>query len=307
MSRRLGAGASPVPLQAVLLIVGATLCFSLVDAMFKYLTQRFPVPLLVWGRWTVQMIFIAAWLVPTVGLPGMFRTRKLTAQLFRGGVLIFSSLCFFSALKVMPLAEATAINYITPVVVTILAVVLLDEQMTRMRVAFVIAGFVGMLLVVRPGTAMFQSTALLALGSAWFYAMFQITTRKLIDEDWRALLAYPALVGAATMTALLPFLDWPDVILWQDVVMIVLGGVLGASGHLLFQRAFQHAPASAITPFTYMHLVWSTLLGWIVFASFPDAWALAGMAVITGSGLLIALTEQRRSRNAQAAQPPAPE
>lgn len=306
MTRRLAAGASPVPLQAVLLIVGSTLCFSVVDAMFKYLTQRFPVPLLVWGRWTVQMLFIAAWLLPQVGVTGVLRTRKLTAQLFRGGVLIFSSVCFFSALKVMPLAEATAINYITPVVVTILAVVLLDERMTPIRVAFVIAGFVGMLLVVRPGTAMFQGTALLALGSAWFYAMFQITTRKLIDEDWRPLLFYPALVGSLSMTALLPFLDWPEVILWQDVAMIIAGGLLGASGHLLFQRAFQHAPASAITPFTYMHLVWSTLMGWIVFQSFPDGWALAGMAVITGSGLLIALHEQRRSRNAQV-QPPAPE
>jgi drug/metabolite transporter (DMT)-like permease len=144
--------------------------------------------------------------------------------------------------------------------------------------------------------------ALFALGSAWFYAMFQITTRKLADEDWRTLLFYPALIGSVAMTATLPFLDWRSPVAWQDGALIVAGGLLGSFGHYLFQRAFQHAPASAITPYTYVQLVWSTLIGWIAFASFPDAWALTGMAIITGSGLLIALHEQRKSRTAVAAQ-----
>ena len=294
-----------VPLSAVALVCGATLCFVLLDTLFKHLSQHLPIPLLVWARWTVQALAVALWLGPQVGLRGLVRTRKLTAQLFRGAVLIGSSLCFVSALKVMPLAEVTALNYTTPVLVTVLAVVLLDERMTRMRVAFVIAGLVGMLLVVRPGGELFQGVALFALGSAWFYAMYQITTRKLADEDWRALLFYPALVGAVSMTLLLPFLDWRSPVTWQDGAMIVAGGLLGSLGHYLFQRAFQHAPASAITPYTYVQLVWSTIVGWIVFASFPDAWALTGMAIITGSGLLIALHEQRKSRTAAAAQPTA--
>lgn len=291
-----------VPLSAVLLVCGATLCFVLLDTLFKHLSQHLPIPLLVWARWTVQALAVALWLAPQVGLRGLVRTRKLTAQLFRGAVLIGSSLCFVSALKVMPLAEVTALNYTTPVLVTVLAVVLLDERMTRMRVAFVIAGLVGMLLVVRPGGELFQGVALFALGSAWFYAMYQITTRKLADEDWRALLFYPAFVGAASMTLLLPFLEWRSAVTWQDGAMIVAGGLLGSLGHFLFQRAFQHAPASAITPYTYVQLVWSTIVGWIVFASFPDAWALTGMAIITGSGLLIALHEQRKSRTTVAPQ-----
>jgi drug/metabolite transporter (DMT)-like permease len=291
-----------VPLSAVLLVCGATLCFVLLDSMFKHLSQHLPIPLLVWARWTVQAVAVALWLVPQAGLRALVRTRKLTAQLFRGAVLIGSSLCFVSALKVMPLAEVTALNYTTPVLVTILAVVFLDERMTRMRVAFVVAGFAGMLLVVRPGGELFQGAALFALGSAWFYAMFQITTRKLADEDWRALLFYPALVGAASMTVLLPFLDWRSPVTLQDGAMIVAAGLLGSLGHFLFQRAFQRAAASAITPFTYVQLVWSTLAGWIAFASFPDGWTLTGMAIITGSGLLIALHEQRKSRSAVAAQ-----
>jgi drug/metabolite transporter (DMT)-like permease len=292
-----------VPLNAVLLVCAATLCFTTLDTLTKYLAQRLPVPLLVWARWTVQAVAIVLWLGPQVRFTGLVRTRKMTAQLFRGAVLISSSLCFTAALKVMPLAEVTALNYTAPVLVTILAVVFLDEQMSRIRVAFVIAGFVGMLLVVRPGSAMFEGVALLAVGSAWFYAMFQITTRKLSDEDWRTLLFYPALIGTVAMSFLLPFLDWPESIAWLDVVLIFVGGLLGSFGHYLFQRAFQHAPASAVTPYTYMQLVWSTLIGWVAFASFPDAWTLAGMAIIMGSGLLIALHEQRRAR--QAAIPPA--
>jgi drug/metabolite transporter (DMT)-like permease len=279
-----------------MLVLGATLCFSVLDSLFKYLSARYPVPLLVWVRWTVQALLIMGFLVPKSGL-ALIRTRKLTAQLFRGAILIGSSLCFISALKVLPLAEATALNYTTPVLVTILAVVFLDERMTPARVAFVIGGFLGMLLIVRPGTELFQGTALLAVGSAWFYAMFQLTTRKLADEDWRPLLFYPALVGSVALSALLPFVDWPEHVPWQDVLLILAGGLLGSFGHYLFQVAFQRTAASAITPFTYAQLVWATLIGWVAFGNFPAFWTLVGMLVIMASGLLITVYEQRRARS----------
>lgn len=285
-----------VPPSAVMLVLGATFCFSLLDSLFKYLSQFYPVPVLIWARWTVQALLIMLWLVPKSGL-ALVRTRKLTAQLFRGAILIGSSLCFISALKSMPLAEATALNYTTPVLVTILAVVFLDERMTPVRVAFVIGGFVGMLLIVRPGTELFQGTALLAVGSAWFYAMFQITTRKLADEDWRPLLFYPALVGMVALSAMLPFVDWPATVPWRDVALIAFGGLLGSFGHYLFQIAFQRTSASGITPFTYAQLVWATLIGWIAFGNFPTFWTLVGMLVIMASGLLITLYEQRRARS----------
>jgi drug/metabolite transporter (DMT)-like permease len=170
--------------------------------------------------------------------------------------------------------------------------------MTPARVGFVIAGLAGMLLIVRPGSDMFQGAALFALGSAWFYAMFQIVTRKIVDEDWRTLMFYPALIGSVAMSFVVPFLDWPDAIRWQDVALIVAGGLIATFGHFLFLRAFQAASASAVTPFTYMQLVWATLIGWIVFGTFPAFWTLVGMAIITGSGLLIMLYEQRKARAA---------
>ena len=170
--------------------------------------------------------------------------------------------------------------------------------MTPVRIGFVIAGVVGMLLIVRPGSDVFKGATLYALGAAFFYATYQILTRLLAGENPRVLLFYPAVVGTLIMTLLAPGLEWPDRMPWAHVVLIIVGGLFGTLGHFLFILAFRHAPASSITPFTYMQLVWATLIGWIAYRNFPDAPAVAGMGVIGASGLLIALHERRRARNA---------
>jgi len=286
-----------VPLSAIALIVGAVLCFTLLDATVKQLSERYPVPLLVWARYSVQLLMILVWLLPKMGA-GLFRTKRLRLMLVRGAILPLSSLCFFSALKYLPLAEATAINYASPILVILLAVFFLGERMTRPRIALVLAGIAGMFLIVRPGSAVFQGAALLSLGSVVFYATFQVLTRTLAGEDSRVLLFFPALAGAVMMTAVLPWLDTGVAMPWTDFAFIGLAGLLGTVGHFMFILAFQRAPASALTPFTYVHLVWATLVGWLVFGNFPDAWTLAGMAVIVGSGVLIAMHERRRARAA---------
>lgn len=284
-----------VPPSAIALITTSVLCFTILDAVIKALTQRYPVPMLVWARYGVQALAMALWLLPQMGT-ALLRTRRLRLQLVRGAILPFSSMCFFTALKYLPLAEATAINYSTPVLVIVLAVVFLHERMTRARIALVIAGIAGMLVIVRPGSEVFQGAALLALGAAVFYGTFQILTRELANEDPRVLLFYPALVGTVMMSAGLPWYGEAISMPWSDVALVVASGLLGTLGHFLFILAFQRAPASALTPFTYMQLVWATLVGWLAFGNFPDAWTLAGMGVITGSGLLIALHERRRAQ-----------
>jgi drug/metabolite transporter (DMT)-like permease len=284
-----------VPPSAIGLIVWAVLCFTLLDATVKYLSDRYPVPLLVWARYSVQLVVILVWMWPQLGM-GLFRTPRIRMQLLRAVLLPLSSLCFFSALKFLPLAEATAINYATPILVIILAVVFLGERMTRPRIALVLAGIAGMFLIVRPGSVVFQGAALFALGSAVFYGAFQILTRMLAGEDSRVLLFYPAFIGTVLMTALLPWLGISYEMPWSDVVFIGVAGLLGTIGHFLFILAFQRAPASALSPFTYMQLVWAPRIGWIAFGNFPDAWTLAGMAVIGGSGLLTALHERRRAK-----------
>ena len=291
-----------VPMAAILLILGSVLCFTLLDAITKYMTRLYPVPILVWARHTVQLIAMVLWLGPTMGLD-LVRTRRPGAQVIRGGLLLLSSFCFVTALRSLPLAEATSINYSTPVLVVVMAVVFLHERLTRARIAFVVSGVAGMLLIVRPGTAVFQSAALFAIASAFSYATYQIMTRQLAGENPRVLLFYPALIGSAVMTALTPTFDWPQSMPWPHVVLIIAGGLLGTFGHFLFILAFRHGPASALTPITYMQLVWATMIGWLAFNDFPDAWTIAGMAVITGSGLLIALHERRRALLAAGAEP----
>lgn len=284
-----------VPPAAIAMIAASVLCFTILDSIVKTMAHLYPVPVLVWARYVVQLIALVVWLGPGMGR-GLLRTKRHRLHLIRAALLPFSSVFFVTALKYLPLAEATAINYSTPVLVVILAVVFLHERMTQARIALVIAGIAGMFLIVRPGSAMFQGAAVFALTAAACYAVFQILTRKLAAEDWRVLLFYPALVGTLMMTAVLPWyaigIDAP----WTDWALVVVGGLMGTLGHFLFILAFQRGPASALTPYTYVHLVWATLSGWIVFGSFPDVWTLAGMAVIAGSGLLIALHERRRAR-----------
>jgi drug/metabolite transporter (DMT)-like permease len=288
-----------IPATAVLMIVGAVATFSIMDATIKTMLPRLPVPFLVWARWTFQVVAMLIWLGPTMGR-GMVRTQRLPLQLVRGLLLISSSLCFFMALGSLPLAEATAINYTTPVLVIVLAVLFLGERMTAPRIAFVVAGIVGMLLIVRPGADLFRGASLLVLCSASFYAVFQILTRVMAREDPRVMLLYPALVGAAVMTAAWPFFGSRLDLTWLDMAKLLMVGLLGTAGHFLLILAFQRAPASALTPFTYAHLVFATMVGWLVFCDFPDALTLVGMAVIGGSGLLLTWHERRRALMAPA-------
>ena len=285
-----------VPTSAVLLILGSVLCFTLLDTITKFTTRLYPVPVLVWARYLVQFVAMLVWLGPSMRL-SLLGTRRLRLQLVRGALVLASSLLFVSALRDLPLADATAINYSTPVLVVLLAVVVLHERMTRARVAFVVAGLAGMLLIVQPGSDVFHGATLFAVSAACCYALYQILTRMLAGENPHVLLFYPALLGTVVMSALAPAFDWPAHMPWQHVVLIVMGGLLGTMGHFLFILAFRHAPASALTPFTYMQLVWATLLGWLAYGEFPDAYTIAGMAVIALSGLLITLQERRRAQD----------
>jgi drug/metabolite transporter (DMT)-like permease len=283
-----------VPLSAVLLIVVASACFTTVDVSVKHLSQRYPVPLIAWARWGVQALVLLALAAPRLRF-ALLRTKQLRAHLVRGALLISSSLCFFFALHFLPLAEATALNYTSPILVTLLAGWLLRERLTRPRWTFVVAGFVGMLLIVRPGSDALAPAALLALGAAGLYAIFQIMTRKLAGENLMTLMIYPSLLGTFALSLAIPFVHSDDWYPTSDLAAFVGIGVMGSLGHLLFVRAFQRASASAIAPFTYVQLVWSTLAGWLVFGTFPDGWTLAGIFIIAGSGVVLTWYERWRA------------
>jgi drug/metabolite transporter (DMT)-like permease len=294
-----------VPLSAVLLIVVSVAFFSATETIVKVLTQRYPVPLLLWARFAVQALIMFALFAPSMGTR-LVCTPRYRLQVGRSVALIVSSVSFYHALRRMPLADATAIIYCTPVLVVALSVVALNERITRPRGAFVAAGLVGMLLIARPGASLLQGATALALFSACLYAVFQILTRKLHGEDPRVTLAYPAFCGVALTMPLLPFLDWPIAMPWTDAGLLLLVGAFGTAGHFMFIRAFQSAAASALAPFTYVQLVWAVLFGWLVFGQLPDGYTQAGIALIAGSGLLLAWHERRRAPALAAAQQPVP-
>ena len=179
--------AGHVSTKAVLLIVGSVLCFTLLDTIVKHLAPRYPIPLLVWARLAFQAVAMIIWLGPTMRL-NLLRTPRVGLQATRGVLIVASSFLFMSALKYLPLAEATAIAYSSPVLVIMTAVLFLREQLTGPRIVFVGAGIAGMLMIVRPGADLFHGATLLALSAACVYATYQILTRKVAAEDARVTL-----------------------------------------------------------------------------------------------------------------------
>lgn len=289
-----------VPTSSILQLVGATLLFISLDVVMKYLGGTHNVVFLLWVRYSMQALLTVAWLYPRSGMR-MLRTGRPVAHVIRGSLLAASSLLFFSALMLMPMAETTALNYLSPVIVVIGAATLLGEKITPARWVMLVGCIGGMLLIVRPGAPILGPGVAFALGSAVVYASFQLLTRELADENPETLLLVPSLMGASLLSILVPFF-WDSVsIPWSDLALLLFTGILSVMGQFLFIEAFRKAPASALTPFTYAQLVWATLFGWLFFNQLPDPLAFAGIVVIAASGVALALRERALKRQAIAA------
>ena len=165
--------------------------------------------------------------------------------------------------------------------------------MTRWIAALV--GFAGVLVLLRPGSAVFHPATLLLMGTALCNALYQILTRKLADENSHTTLFYSALVGMIGLSLLLPFGDAVTAPSAREAALLLLLGLLAGFAHWFIIRAFTLAPASLLTPFTYLQMLWATAFGYLVFGQLPDGWSAVGMAVIVASGLLLAWTERRRA------------
>ncbi len=268
--------------------------FVSLDTLAKHLSVDYPTAQVVWARYAFHvalMLPVALWLGPR----RLFATRRPWLQLLRGVLLLAATVLFFTALRYLPLATATSIAFIAPLLVTALSVPLLGEHVGPRRWIAVCVGFCGMLIIVRPGVE-FASAAhwatLLPAAMAVCYALYQIGTRVLgPGEDAFASLFYTAVVGAVATSVFVPF-HWtaPDTRGW--LLMALLGGV-GGCAHLTLIRALSYAPASLLAPFQYVNLVWATVFGFVVFADLPDWPTLLGAAVIVGSGLFVYYREAR--------------
>jgi drug/metabolite transporter (DMT)-like permease len=272
-------------------MVCAVSTFGVMDTLAKLLGQHYSAPVVVWVRYLFQMIAMIVVLGPQLRL-GLLRTTNLRFQIIRGIVLVTSSLCFFSALKVMPLAEASALTYLSPLLVAALAGPVLHERVAPITWVALIGGMVGVVLIVRPGSSVFSWGAMLPIFTACLMAVYHIMTRKLAGRD-RALttLFYPSLVGALITPIMFPIsaTQWVTPTDLSHIAMFAALGIGGAIGHLLLIKAMDHAPATTLAPFVYSQIVIVIVLGYLVFGQLPDAWATAGIAVIVGSGLAVAI------------------
>ena len=261
--------------------------FSLLDTTAKYLSRYYPVPVIVWARYALNLALLGAFLIAT-RRTGVWRAKRPGIQLARGLLLATATLFFFTSLSVLPLAEASAIGFVMPLFVVALAVPMLGERLDMARLIAILVGLAGALVIVRPGSGVFTWYALLPIGMAICTALYQVLTRMVagVDKPFTSLL-YGSLVGAVALSLVVPFFWRSPQGLWHWS-LILLMGLFATLGHLALIRAFDHAGASLLAPFTYTQLVWAILLGWIVFGNFPDGWSLAGMAIIVVAGLYVA-------------------
>ncbi len=275
----------------------AMLIFICMDAMAKHLAQTLPPLQVVWARYTGQTLLIVAIFLPS--LPRLFRTSNIRVQLARSVLLFTATSLFFTGLAVLPLAEATALMEIGPLLITAMAAVFLGEQVGPRRWAGVVLGLVGALIIIRPGLGVFQPAALYVVGAAICLAGFQVATRMMSGTDsiWTTML-YTTLLGSVAASLAMPVL-WvaPPVELLPFMLAI---GAVGFAGHLCLVWALGQAPASVLAPFNYSQLIWSVLLGWIAFAELPDGPTAVGASVIVGAGLYVWHRERVRRM------PPAP-
>ncbi|MHC6225061.1 DMT family transporter [Pseudomonas sp. X10] len=271
------------PLRGILLVVGATFLFASHDALSKFLGGLYPIIMVVWARYLVHTLLMAGIFLPQAGLR-VLRTRRPFLQLLRALSLLSTSLLFTAGLQYLPLAEATAVNFLAPVLVTALSVPLLKEHVTRGQWAAVVMGFVGVLVVVHPGGELFTPAILFPFGSALGFCFYQLLTRKLAAHDSPTTSNFLAgLCNTLVMTALVPFF-WQLPSLGHGLLMLALGGC-GMTAHLLLTQAFRHAAPALLAPFGYCQIVFAGLLGLLLFSQMPDNTSLLGIAIICLSGL----------------------
>ena len=277
------------------MILATTILFSTLDTISKSTNPYLPVNEILWGRYMFHGIALMLIMGPRMKLD-LLRTAHPGVQIVRALMLMVSSLLFVYGLVYLPLAEAAAISFAAPLVLTALSGPLLGERVGRAQWIAVGIGFFGVLVMVRPGGKLFDIATLLPMGCAVTYAIFQIITRKYAGrESAYTTHFWTAMVCTILFSLSLPF-SWKTPTMWGWLAMITMG-LIGGLGHYLLIRAYEAAPPATLAPFTYTQLIWSTVLSWLVFNHLPDAGSMLGMAIIVSAGLF-AVWRQRRNMRA---------
>jgi len=285
---------SPNPKTGILWMLLTMFLFVSMDATAKLLTQSMHVTQVVWGRYFFHLLILLLLLAPR--LRSLATTRHIGIQLARSLLLLLTTASFFTGLTFIPMADASSIMLVSPIVVTALSMPVLKEKVGPRRWASVIVGCLGALIIIRPGFGVMQSAAFFPLAAAIMYGMFQISTRLLSHtEPVLTNLLYSALIGTILTSLVVPFF-WTSPSPREWLMMIGMG-ILGGLGHFALIKSLTISPAATVAPFTYSNLIWATGFGYLIFGDVPDQWTVVGASIIVISGLYIFHREQVKMRS----------
>jgi drug/metabolite transporter (DMT)-like permease len=292
----------PGPLRAALWMTAASIAFAAMIILIRHLTATFDPLQVVFFRNIFGLIVMLPWLAGH-GL-GALRTRRLGLHALRATIGIVSMVCWFTALSLMPLAQATALSFTAPIFASVLAVFVLGEVMRLRRWTATAIGLLGTLIILRPDDSVIEAGALLAIASAVLGAASPIFVKIMSrTESTGAIVTYMVLF--TTPLSLVPAL-----LVWQQPTLVELGfaallGLAATLGHLCLTRALATADATVVVPFDYLRLPAVALIAYLVFAEVPEVWTWIGGAIIAASSIYMTLREVKLKRQAQAAGPPA--
>ena len=294
--------------------LAAVFAFSVNDVVIKFLSGDYPLYEVMFVRSLVGLLFVVAILVPLTGTLHMLKTKRLKLHILRGGCVVFANFCFFLALAALPLADAVAIFFISPLMISVFSVIFLGEYVGPRRWVAIVLGLIGVLIVVRPGSSAFQIASLLPLLAAVGYALLHILTRRIGGtENATAMVFYIQATFLAVATAaglglghggfdafdhpsaqfLFRAWVWPTPF---DLGLMAFSGMVIALGGYAISQAYSRSEAALIAPFEYIALPLSVVFGLVLFAELPDALALSGIALILVSGLVLIWREAAAHR-----------
>jgi drug/metabolite transporter (DMT)-like permease len=286
---------APSAVWGIALVIAAVACFATLDTLTKLISTGVPLLMALWFRYFFQAVATTALVLPTRGWRSL-RTAHPKFQLLRGLLLLTSSLFAFLSLKHMPVAEFTSVVGITPLVITLLAATALDERVSKLRWSLIIGGFLGTLIIIRPGSEHFGWSTLFPLIVVITNSWFQVLTSKLArTEDPVTMHFYTGWVGTLIASLALPFV-WTSLPSWWLWAALMLMGLAATAGHLLLILAYTRTTAATLTPFFYAQIGFAMLGGWLAFSHVPDSWSLVGIGMIALCGALGAWLTARESQ-----------
>jgi drug/metabolite transporter (DMT)-like permease len=290
------------PLRGITLLLLSGIFLGTSDATSKYLSTTLPSIEIAWIRFLAFAVIMIPAMVPISPVFSL-RTKRPVLQVTRGVALLGSSLLFISGLRFLPIAEASATSFVSPLFVTALSIFFLGEKVGLRRWLAAAVGLMGVMIVLRPGTSAFHPAAFFPVVSALAWACTLILTRKMSGQEHTVVtMTYSSIVGFAVLCALVPFV-WVAPT-WHDILLGIVIGLASTAGQWIVVLAFRYADASVLAPFSYIQLLWVTLLGFVIFGEVPDFWTVVGAAFIVASGLYTAHRERvRHSRLAALAEP----